>query len=235
MGPEAGGVGGADYLATENPETMGFMTSAFSTTRDFTFRPRGPRILAAILMVLAAVSAVAILVTGSLHSWPAVLPVILVGYAAWMVFWLPRVQLNDAGVTLVNPLQTLVVPWSTIILVDTKYALALVTPAGRYTAWAAPAPGVMSALRDSRRSARSESRDQTGANYTSIRPGDQRTSDSGVVADMVRRRLERMAEEGTLDIEATESLKAIRSIHWIHLAALLALIVVSLTLPAVLV
>lgn len=224
---------GADYMATDNPETMGVMTSAYSTTRDFTFRPRGPRILAMVLIVLAAAASIAILLTGSWYSAPAILPVLLVGYSAWVVFWLPRVEVNDAGVTLVNPLQTLNVPWSTIILVDTKYALALVTPKGRFTAWAAPAPGVMSALRDSRRSARSESRDQSGTSYTSIRPGDQRTSDSGVVADIVRRRLTRMAEDGNLDIESTESLKTQRSIHWIHLSALLILIVLSLTLPAV--
>lgn len=224
---------GADYMATDNPETMGVMTSAYSTTRDFTFRPRGPRILAAVLMVLAAAATIAILLTGSWYSAPAILPVLLVGYSAWVVFWLPRVEVDDAGVTLVNPLQTLEVPWSTIILVDTKYALALVTPKGRFTAWAAPAPGVMSALRDSRRSARSESRDRSGTSYTSIRPGDQRTSDSGVVADIVRRRLTRMAEDGNLDIESTESLKTQRSIHWIHLSALLILIVLSLALPAV--
>lgn len=184
-------------------------------------------------MVLAAAATIAILLTGSWYSAPAILPVLLVGYSAWVVFWLPRVEVDDAGVTLVNPLQTLKVPWSTIILVDTKYALALVTPKGRFTAWAAPAPGVMSALRDSRRSARSESRDRSGTSYTSIRPGDQRTSDSGVVADIVRRRLTRMAEDGNLDIESTESLKTQRSIHWIHLSALLILIVLSLALPAV--
>ncbi|PCC24916.1 hypothetical protein CIK75_12260 [Glutamicibacter sp. BW78] len=224
---------GADYMAADNPETMGVMTSAESTTRDFTFRPRGPRILAMALIVLAAAGSIAILVTGSWYSAPAVLPVLLVGYSAWIVFWLPRVEVNDAGVTLINPLQTLEVPWATIILVDTKYALALVTPKGRFTAWAAPAPGVMSALRDSRRSARSESRDQSGASYTSIRPGDQRSSDSGVVANIVRRRLARMAEDGTLDVESTESLKTQRSIHWTHLAVLLILVVLSLTLPAV--
>ncbi|MDN5754788.1 MAG: PH domain-containing protein [Arthrobacter sp.] len=210
------------------------MTSAYSTNRDFTFRPRGPRFLAMALMVLAVAAAVAILWTGSWYSAPAILPVLVVGYAAWVVFWLPRVEVNDAGVTLINPLQTLRVPWSTIILVDTKYALSLVTPKGRFTAWAAPAPSVISALRDSRRSARSESRDQSGTSYVSIRPGDQRSSDSGVVADIVRRRLARMAEDGDLDLESTESLKTRRSIHWIHLTVLLILIVLSLTLPAVL-
>lgn len=211
------------------------MTSASQTSRDFSFRPRGPRVLAVVLMVLAGMGAVAILASGSLHFWPACLPMVLAGYAAWLMFWLPRVDVHDEGVTLVNPLQTLVVPWSAIILVDTKYSMTLVTPKRRYSAWAAPAPGVVSALRDARRSAKAETRDGSGARYKSVRPGDQRSSDSGVVADVVRRRLERMAEAGSLDVEATDSVKARRSIHWVHLGVLLVLLVVGLTLPAVLI
>lgn len=211
------------------------MTSASPTTGDFTFSPRGPRVLAVALLVLAGAGAVAILATGSLYAWPACLPMILVGYAAWLMFWLPRVVVHDAGVTLVNPLQTLVVPWSTIIMVDTKYAMTLVTPKHRYAAWAAPAPGVISALRDARSSAKTERRDGTGARYQSVRPGDQRSSDSGAVAAVVRRRLERLAEAGALDIEATANTKATRSIHWFHIAALLVLVVLSLTVPAALI
>lgn len=186
-------------------------------------------------MLLAGAGAISILATGSLHSWPACLPLILVAYAAWLMFWLPRVVVHDAGVTLVNPLQTLVVSWSTIIMVDTKYAMTLVTPKHRYAAWAAPAPGVISALRDARSSAKSERRDGSGARYKSVRPGDQRSSDSGAVATVVRGRLERLAEAGALDIEATANTKAVRSIHWFHIGVLLVLMVLSLTIPAVLV
>ncbi|GAA1357717.1 hypothetical protein GCM10009596_09330 [Arthrobacter rhombi] len=211
------------------------MTSSAPRTGDFTFRPRGPRVLAMALMVLAAGGAIAILVTSSLHSWPACLPMILVGYAAWLMFWLPRVVVHDAGVTLVNPLQTVIISWSTIIMVDTKYAMTLVTPKHRYAAWAAPAPGVISALRDARSSAKSERRDGTGARYKSVRPGDQGTSDSGAVAAVVRRRLDQMAEAGVLDIEATENTRAARSIHWFHIAVLLVLVVLSLTIPATLI
>lgn len=214
---------------------MGVMTSAFQTSRDYSFSPRGPRVLAVVLMVLAGGGATAVLVTGSLHSWPACLPMLIVGHLAWLMFWQPRVDVHDEGVTLVNPLQTLVVPWSTIIMVDTKYAMTLVTPKGRYAAWAAPAPGVVSALRDARRSSKSESRDGSGARYKSVRPGDQRSSDSGVVAEVVRGRLERMAESGALDIEATENTRARRSIHWVHVGVLLVLVALSLTMPAVLV
>ncbi|WP_372698004.1 PH domain-containing protein [Arthrobacter sp. JSM 101049] len=211
------------------------MTSAPQTSRDYSFSPRGPRILAVVLVVLAAIGAVAILVTGGLHSWPACLPLVVVGYVAWLMFWLPRVDIHDEGVTLVNPLQTLLVPWSAIILVDTKYAMTLVTPKRRYAAWAAPAPGVVTALRDARRSAKSESRDSSGTRYKSIRPGDQRSSDSGVVASVVRGRLERLAETGALDVEATENAKAKRNVHWLHIGILLALLALSLSLPAVLV
>lgn len=186
-------------------------------------------------MALAGVGTLSILATSTWQSWPACLPMVLVGYAAWLMFWLPRVVVHEGGVTLVNPLQTLLVSWSSIIMVDTKYAMTLVTPKRRYTAWAAPAPGVISALRDARSSAKSERRDGSGGRYRSVRPGDQSSSDSGAVAAVVRGRLERLAEAGALDIEATENAKAVRSIHWLHIGILLVLLVLSLTIPAVLV
>lgn len=210
------------------------MTFPAEASGDYIFRPTGPRVLAGVLVVGAAVGVVAILVAGGLHAWPAVLPLVLVAYAAWLLFWFPKVEVGDRFVTLVNPLQTLRVPWDAIILVDTKYAMTLVTPSGRYSAWAAPAPGVVSSLRDMRRSVKAESRDTSGTRYTSVRPGDQRTSDSGAVASVVRGRLARLAEAGAIDVEATGTAKPQRVLHLLHAAVLLALLVASLTLPAVL-
>lgn len=208
------------------------MTFALDSSKDFVFRPRSARTLAGVLMAASLAGAVAVLATGGWRSWSAVLPLVLVGYAAWLLFWFPKVVVGDDAVTLVNPLQTLAVPWASIILVDTKYALTLVTPSGRHTAWAAPAPGATASLREMKRTAKAEKRDSSGTRYKSIRPGDQHSSDSGVVAAVVRQRLERLAEDGRIDVDATNSAKPARSLHVLHVGVLLLLLVLTFTLPA---
>ena len=55
---------------------------------------------------------------------------------------------------LVNVLRTIDLPWPAIQLVDTKWALTLVTAYGKFTAWAAPAPGGMASARRMTRSDR---------------------------------------------------------------------------------
>src|ERR687885_2657766 len=53
------------------------------------------------------------------------------------VFVRPRVETGDEGVTLVNPYRTTVVPWAALERVDAELSLQLVTPARRFTSWAA--------------------------------------------------------------------------------------------------
>jgi hypothetical protein len=62
----------------------------------------------------------------------------LVGYAA---LWLPYVDVTDGGVELRNVFRTVRLPWPAIQDVDGRYGLRLATSYGRFTAWAAPAPG----------------------------------------------------------------------------------------------
>ena len=53
-----------------------------------------------------------------------------------------RSIVDDGGVRLVNVARTIDLPWPSIVAVDTKWALTLVTAYGRFTGWAAPAPGL---------------------------------------------------------------------------------------------
>ncbi len=53
------------------------------------------------------------------------------------VFVRPRVETGDEGVVLVNPYRTAVVPWAALERVDAELSLQLVTPARRFTSWAA--------------------------------------------------------------------------------------------------
>ncbi|HYY11090.1 MAG TPA: hypothetical protein VE781_09130 [Kineosporiaceae bacterium] len=53
------------------------------------------------------------------------------------VFLRPRVATLDDGVLLVNPYRSVVVPWGLLTEVDAHLSLQLVTPARRFTSWAA--------------------------------------------------------------------------------------------------
>jgi hypothetical protein len=212
---------------------MGDMTSSINAPAPEVFRPHGSRILAAVLVVAALTGVVAVLATGGPRAWPSTLPLLLVGYVAWLLFWYPKVVVEAAGVRLVNPLRTLLVPWNAVIDVDTKYSMTLVTPTRRYSAWAAPAPGVVASLRDSRQSQREERRDGTGSVYKSIRPGDRPGTDSGNVAAVVRRRLDRMADAGLIDVDVTQTAKPSVAFHVPHALVLLLLLVLAFVLPSV--
>ena len=124
---------------------------------------------------------------------------LLVSGAVWAMFWNPRVVVDDGGVHLVNPLRTIDVPWPAIQNVDTKWALTLITAYGRFTAWAAPAPGGLATARKMTRTDReaipSSARDAQGA----IRPGDLPETASGSAALIIRRRWEELRDAGWLD------------------------------------
>jgi hypothetical protein len=64
--------------------------------------------------------------------WAAALTALVVE-----VFVRPRVETVDHGVVLVNPYRTAVVPWGALQRVDAELSLELVTPARRFTSWAA--------------------------------------------------------------------------------------------------
>jgi hypothetical protein len=121
------------------------------------------------------------------------------GLLAWLVFWHPRVEVTDDGVVLVNPLRTIEVPWPALINVETQYALTLVTPGGRYRAWAAPGPGrhqVVTAGTDELVGMSRQARDSRGA----VAIGDLPGAPSGRVAALVRRRWEHLVESEQLRI-----------------------------------
>lgn len=118
-------------------------------------------------------------------------------FVCGVCFWRPRVEVDDAGVTLVNVTRTVRLPWPSIQLVDTKWTLSLVTAYGRFDAWAAPAPGARMAML----SARAETRHAASSARTAqgIRPGDLPSTESGAAAELIRRHWERLRDEGHLD------------------------------------
>jgi hypothetical protein len=119
---------------------------------------------------------------GALHYSP-LLALVCVGI--WMLYWRPVVVVESTHFTIVNVARTWVIPFTCLEAVETKYALAVVTNAGKVTAWAAPAPGRHQTLSLSLADFRAVRR---GKQVDNVRPGDAPNTESGSVAFVVRRR-----------------------------------------------
>jgi hypothetical protein len=170
-----------------------------------------------VLTVLVGVVCLVALIMSVLHEgWPGFLTapwLLLAAGACWAVFWRPEVRVDDAGVHLVNVLRTVDLPWPSIQLVDTKWALALTTSYGTFTAWAAPtstrrsgqeiSPGDLEAMPSS-----------TFGVGRSIRPGDSPTAPSGQAAMVIRRRWEELRDAGHLDAPQLEFDRPPVRWHW---------------------
>src|SRR5699024_3432469 len=57
----------------------------------------------------------------------------------WIVFGYPRVEVSDGGITLVNVVRTVHIPWPCFTGADTRWNLRIDTTSGAYTSWALPA------------------------------------------------------------------------------------------------
>ncbi|MDQ6752777.1 MAG: PH domain-containing protein [Actinomycetota bacterium] len=193
------------------------------------FRPRTSTMLAFVMWALAGITLVPSL-AGGVAGLPAIPLALAVAFAGYWLFWFPKVRLDDDGVTLVNPVRTVSVPWAALITVDTKFALKLLTPAGAYTAWAAPAPGVVGTFRAKPQDVVNLPSSSYGPGG-SMRPGDLKHSDSGAAAYLIRTRWAIMIEAGLLDVDQMESAAVLVRYNWPLIgAAVVALLAVALSL-----
>ena len=195
------------------------------------FRPTFGRVLCIGVWILCLV-AVILTVHNGVGEVLVMMPwLLLVSGAVWTMFWNPRVVVDDGGVHLVNPLRTIDVPWPAIQNVDTKWALTLITTYGRFTAWAAPAPGGLATARKMTRTDReaipSSARDAQGA----IRPGDLPETASGSAALIIRNRWEELRDAGWLDDPILEHERVPVRWHWLTIVIGAAL-VVACAVPA---
>jgi hypothetical protein len=174
------------------------------------FRSTLGRVLTGGLAVLAAVAVVVLLAREPVELLRALPWLALVVGACWALFWRPCVVVDDGGVHIVNPLRTIDLPWPSIVAVDTKWALKLVTAYGSYTAWAAPAPGA----RHTAMAARGETKHlpRSAVSAGGIRPGDLPSSASGNAALIIRRRWEQLRDAGHLEDPRLEHAAA--PVHW---------------------
>ena len=106
-------------------------------------------------------------------------------YSLVILFWLPRVEIDEGGVRLRNVIRTHYVSWGAIARIDTRWALTLFTSDRKYISWSATAPGRHAAIFASKDQGEhlAESTYLAGT----VRPGDLVTSDSGAAASVIRR------------------------------------------------
>lgn len=67
----------------------------------------------------------------------------LIGFLGYWLFWLPEVLIDDFGLTLVNPVRTVQIPWRELGDVSTRYSLTVQAAGRKFGAWAAPASGMV--------------------------------------------------------------------------------------------
>ena len=180
-------------------------------------------VVAAVLVIGGIIATVATAGPGAL---PTAWPLVGLGYTAWWLFWYPRVCVSADGVTLVNPLRRICVPWAALIQVDTKYALTLVTARRSYRAWAAPAPGVIGTHAGKPEHLMNLPETSYGP-LRSVRPGDLSNSDSGYAAFLVRSQWERLRDSGAIEPDGEGAQPVVMSINWGQLAGAAVLVIVG--------
>lgn len=171
----------------------------------------------AAVLILIAVLAVVGAIFGGMPPLSLVALVAIAALVSWFAvnaLWLTRVSVREDGVEVRNTLRTILVPWSDLVHIDTKYALTLHTPTGRVSAMSAPAPGRHTAWINQHRRDLSP---QGGAE----RAGDLRATASGDIAEYIRAEWSERVENGSIHPSAGE-VKTLR--HW-HVAALSSLVV----------
>lgn len=185
------------------------------------------RILTGVVFALCVVGVVGFITVGdwrglALTAWPLLFAAVLVS----AMFWRPRIEIADPGVTVVNVLRTWEVPWSAIERIDTRYALTLFTKTNRIAVWAAPSPGVRGTTAIGKRDISNLAESSYGPGGT-VRPGDAVNTPSGQVAFVMRSRWEAVRDAGEADEAGTDESRVTVKTHRATIAALIVLGVAS--------
>lgn len=175
------------------------------------FRPTFGRVLSVLAAIIAALGLVGILASGEpwgllRYGWG----LLLLAALGFVLFWLPRLDVEEHAITVRNVFSTVTLPWPAIQRIDTKYALTLYTADGKVTVWASPAPNRYASQVSSTSDTRAAAKDSGG----SIRPGDLIHTASGAAAFVIRRHWQDLRDDGFLDDDAVvEEGSVRRSIH----------------------
>jgi hypothetical protein len=196
------------------------------TSDSTTLRSRFGRVLVIVVWAILVAFMVSLIVELNPNSLLRDTPLILLGgFGVWLLMWSPSVTIAPSGVTVRNLLRTNDISWPAIQTIDTRFALTLLTPAGKIVAWSAPAPSRFAALR----ATRTELADLPESSFAmgGIRPGDIPQTDSGLAALYVRRYWEQLRDAGYLDSGVVEGTGVVT--RWLRreTATLIGLVVAS--------
>jgi hypothetical protein len=166
------------------------------------YRPAFGRALTVGIAVACAVVAVLTAIGGGIDDLLQFGPwLALVAGACWATFWRPCVEVSDGGVRLVNVLRTIDIPWPAITGVETRWALALHTAYGTFTAWAAPSSGRGPTRRAMRQLAAQR---RTPSSSGDDRPPEIAAGPAVEAAEIVSARWEQLRAAGHLDAPVLE-------------------------------
>jgi hypothetical protein len=168
------------------------------------FRSTFGRGLTVAIGVICGITAIAIAVGGNLADFLGFFPWLgLLAGGCWAAFWRPRVEVTDGGVRIVNVTRTIDVPWPAISGIETRWALTLVTAYGKFTAWAAPAPG-RAAMRKATRVDPNQLLGRAAGAHASGATPEVAIGAAGEAAEIVREHWERLRAAGHLDSPVLE-------------------------------
>jgi hypothetical protein len=190
-----------------------------------TLRPRFGQVLSVLVWLIAVVSAVTLVAQGNWLATARYSPgIALIAFGTWVLFWHPAVRVDDSGIDFVNLIRTRHITWPSVQRVETKYSLTIYTTAGRFSAWAAPAPSRVSVGRATAADLRGLPETTYGAG-NSVALGDVPTSDSGLAGYHVRRKWEALRDAGRLESNAVEGTGVMTTWHLYTILMLAALII----------
>ena len=151
-------------------------------------------------------------------------------YVAYAGLWRPRLDIDEHSVTVVNPLRTVGVPMSSLIHVDTKFSLTLITEFGRFPVACAPQPGAFAARKAAKRG--TEEPSSRAALESGRRVGDIPGTESGDAAALVRSRWEHYRDTHGADAPDADAFPPSKRLHVGTLAVIgvLPAIIVALSL-----
>lgn len=194
--------------------------------RPVHFSPTFGRVLSVVVALAGIVAVVGFVAVGAWMSLAqAIWPIALLVTAAFAMFWLPSITIQEHEVTVRNVLATHHVPWPAIQRIDTKWALTLYTPRGPIAVWAGPAPSRFSVLSTTRGDALGVAESARAAEG-SVRTSDTLDTESGAIADVIRRRWELLRDDGLLDLPVDDEAFR-RDIHWKTIATLVVLVIAT--------
>jgi len=166
-------------------------------------------------LAVSLIALIPALIAGSWASLPVLACTLLAIDVAVFVFFIsPKIQFDDRGVIVTNPLRVFKADWAAILKFETKFGLTFVTESKKFVAWSAPAPS----RREVRRITKHDLKGTSLENLEYIEPGLTHASESGSTFWQLE----------AVRLKNTAGTKAVKlSTNWIGVAGLVLVLVLG--------